>query len=74
VRLLIEILSIVAGLIAAAVIARLSAWAYPRGAADIWLVAYICMGATVLLGAGSVRRAFLKDREKLRGNGSANDA
>jgi hypothetical protein len=73
VRLLIEITSIVAGLIAAVVIASLSAWAYPRGASDIWLVAYVCMALTVLLGAGSVRRAFLKDRETLRGKGHAND-
>ena len=72
-RLLIEITSIVAGLIVVVVIASLSAWAYPRGAADIWLVAYVCMGFTLLLGAGSVRRAFLKDRETLRKNGTAAD-
>jgi hypothetical protein len=73
VRLLIEIVSIVAGLIAAAVIASYSAWAYPRGAADIWLVAYVCMALTVLLGIGSVRRAFRRDRETLRRNGTAGD-
>jgi hypothetical protein len=68
VRLLIEITSIVAGMVAVVSIAWLSAWAYPRGAADIWLVAYVCLGATVVLGAGSVRRAYLSDRETLRGN------
>jgi len=73
VRLLVAIASIVAGLIVAAVIADYSAWAYPRGAADIWLVAYVCMGLTVLLGIGSVRRAFRRDRETLRRNGTAAD-
>ena len=72
-RLLIEIASIVAGLIVACVIASYSAWAYPRGAADIWLVAYVCMGMTVLLGIGSVRRALRRDRETLRRNGTATD-
>ena len=72
-RLLIETTSIVAGLIAAWVIASFSAWAYPRGAADIWLVAYVCMATTVLLGIGSVRRALRRDRETLRRNGTAAD-
>ena len=73
-RLLIEIVSIVAGLVVAVVIADYSAWAYPRGAADIWLVAYVCMGLTVLLGIGSVRRAFRRDRETMRRNGTGSDA
>ena len=72
-RLLIETASIVIGMMAVVLIAWLSAWSYPRGAADIWLVAYVCLVFTVLLGAGSLRRAYRQDRETMRRNGTGAD-
>jgi len=64
-RVLIEVLHIAAGLIAAALIALAAAWSYPRATDDIWLVAYACMVAVVLMGVGPVRRAYLADKAKL---------
>lgn len=61
-RVLIEIAYVVAGLVAAVVIAALSAWAYPRGRDDIWLVAFVCMIISVLMGIGPIRRAAAADR------------
>ena len=57
-RLLIEVIHIALGLIAAMVIASLAAWSYPRATDDIWLVAYACMAAVVVMGLGPVRRAW----------------
>jgi membrane protein implicated in regulation of membrane protease activity len=64
-RVLIEVAFLVAGLIAAAVIAGLAAWSYPRATDDIWLVAYAAMAAVLLMGIGPIRRAYLEDRAKL---------
>ena len=64
-RLLIEVIHIALGLIAAMVIASLAAWSYPRATDDIWLVAYACMVAVVLMGVGPVRRAYAIDRKRL---------
>jgi type IV secretory pathway TrbD component len=65
VRVLIEVLHIVAGLIAAVVIASLAAWSYRRATDDIWLVAYVAMVAVVLMGIGPLRRAYAQDRAHL---------
>jgi len=64
-RVLIEVVHIAIGLVAAALIAAAAAWSYPRATDDIWLVAYGCMIAVVLMGIGPVRRAFDEDRTKL---------
>lgn len=64
-RVLIEVLHIAAGLIAAALIATAAAWSYPRATDDIWLVAYACMVAVVAMGVGPVRRAYAADRARL---------
>ncbi len=64
-RVLIEVLHIAAGLIAAALIAVAAAWSYPRATDDIWLVAYVCMIAVVLMGVGPVRKAYEADKAKL---------
>lgn len=64
-RVLIEVVHIAIGLVAAALIAAAAAWSYPRATDDIWLVAYGCMVAVVLMGIGPVRRAFDEDRAKL---------
>lgn len=70
-RVLIEVVHIAIGLVAAALIAAAGAWSYPRATGDIWLVAYVCMAAVVLMGIGPVRRAYAIDRARLdraRGN------
>lgn len=72
-RVLIEVLHIVAGLLAAVVIASLAAWSYRRATHDIWLVAYVAMVAVVAMGIGPLRRAYALDREDLRRNGKARD-
>lgn len=65
-RVLIEILHIVAGLIAAWIVASLAAWSYRRATHDIWLVATIAMVVVVAMGIGPLRRAYAEDRAKLR--------
>ncbi len=67
-RVLIEVLHIVAGLIAAWTIASLAAWSYRRATHDIWLVAYVAMVAVVAMGIGPLRRAYAQDRDALRRN------
>ncbi len=64
-RLLIEVIHIALGLGAAVLIAWAAAWSYPRATDDIWLVAYACMVAVVLMGMGPVRRAYAIDRKRL---------
>jgi uncharacterized membrane protein len=64
-RVLIEVLHIVAGLIAAFIIASLAAWSYRRATDDIWLVTYVAMIAVVIMGIGPIRRAYAVDRAKL---------
>lgn len=72
-RVLIEVLHIVAGLIAAWIIASLAAWSYRRATHDIWLVAYVAMVAVVAMGIGPLRRAYAEDRARLHGNQEARD-
>ncbi len=67
-RVLIEVLHIVAGLLAAVVIASLAAWSYRRATNDIWLVAYVAMVAVVAMGVGPLRRAYAADRQSLDRN------
>jgi hypothetical protein len=64
-RVLIEVLHIVAGIFAAILIASLAAWSYPLARSDIWLVAYAAMAALVLMGVGPIRRAYAEDRKAL---------
>lgn len=66
-RVLIEVLHIVVGLLAALLIAALAAWSYPLAKHDIWLVTYVAMAAVVAMGVGPVRRAYLADKAKLDG-------
>ena len=61
VRVAIEVAHIFIGLVAAALIGWASAWSYPRATDDIWLVAFACMAAVVLMGIGPVRRAYYDD-------------
>jgi len=66
-RVLIEVVHIAIGLIAAALISAAAAWSYPRATDDIWLVGYACMIAVVIMGVGPVRKAFAADKAKLGG-------
>ena len=72
-RVLIEVLHLVAGLFAAMLIAAFAAWSYPLAKSDIWLVTYAAMVAVVLMGIGPIRRAYEADRASLKG-GAAPDA
>lgn len=65
-RVLIEVVHIVIGLIAAVLIAAAAAWSYPRATQDIWLVTWVAMALVVLMGIGPIRRAYAIDRAKLR--------
>lgn len=66
-KTLIELLHIVAGLLAALVIGSLSAWSYPRATQDVWTVTYACMAVSALMGIGPVRRALAADRMAAEG-------
>lgn len=72
-RVLIEVIHILVGLFAALLIAALSAWAYPLGRDDIWLVTYVMMVAVVVMGIGPVRRALAADRAALNRDGGKAD-
>ncbi|TGX39329.1 hypothetical protein E5A74_17335 [Sphingomonas naasensis] len=67
-RVLLEVAHILIGVFAAALIARAAAWSYPRATDDIWLVAYACMAAVVVMGIGPVRRAVTDDASPLAAN------
>ena len=69
-RVLIEVLHIVVGLLAALLIASLAAWSYPLAKHDIWLVTYVAMAAVVAMGIGPIRRAYVADKAKLNGTQS----
>jgi hypothetical protein len=64
-RVLIEVVHIAIGLIAATLIAAAAAWSYPRATGDIWLVTFVAMALVVLMGIGPIRRAYAVDRAKL---------
>ncbi|RYE01644.1 MAG: hypothetical protein EOP61_10695 [Sphingomonadales bacterium] len=66
-RVLIEVLHILVGLLVAVLIAALCAWSYPLAKHDIWLVTYVAMVAIVAMGVGPLRRAYALDKAKLGG-------
>lgn len=61
-RTVIELLHIVAGLVAAVVLTVLCTWAYPHGRAVIWACGTGAMVAVVLMGVVPLRRALRADR------------
>ncbi len=73
-RVLIEVLHITIGLIAAVLIAWYAAWSYPLAKQDIWWVTYVAMIAVVVMGIGPMRRAYAADRAKLAGGDESTDA
>lgn len=63
-RTVIELLHIVAGLVAAVVLTALCAWAYPHGRAVIWACGAGAMVAVVVMGIVPLRRALRVDRRE----------
>lgn len=66
-RILVEVIFLLAGLASALGIASLASWAYPLGKDDIWLVAWGAMAVILLMAIGPLRRAYAEDRSKLKG-------
>ncbi|MCH4894142.1 MULTISPECIES: hypothetical protein [unclassified Sphingomonas] len=63
---LVELLHIAAGLVATVAITWASAWSYPLGRNDIWLVGSVAFVVVLLMGVRPVREALAKDRAKDR--------
>ncbi|MDG5489615.1 hypothetical protein NYR55_13410 [Sphingomonas sp. BGYR3] len=61
-RVWIELAFVALGLIAALGIGWLSAWSYPQGAGDIWLVTGAAMLISAAMGVRPVMRALAQDR------------
>ncbi|WP_066476759.1 MULTISPECIES: hypothetical protein [unclassified Sphingomonas] len=61
---LVELLHIAAGLVATVAITWASAWSYPLGRNDIWLVGSVAFVVVLLMGVRPVREALAKDRAK----------
>ncbi|MBO9714610.1 hypothetical protein [Sphingomonas sp.] len=64
-RVFIEVLHIVVGVLAAMLIASFAAWSYPLARHDIWLVTDVAMILIVAMGIGPIRRAYAEDRRTL---------
>ena len=61
-RIAVEVGAGIAGLVAAYCIGWASAWSYPLGRADIWLVTYVSMAVVAVLGVRQVQRALTEER------------
>ena len=61
-RTLIEILHILVGLGVAVAITWAAAWSYPLGWDVIWWCGMAAMVATILMGIGPLRRAWVQDK------------
>lgn len=61
---LVELLHMVAGLAAAAVLTATVAWAYPLGRVVIWWCGAGAMAATIAMGLGPLSRALAADRRR----------
>lgn len=58
----IELIHVAAGVAAALLIGKLSAWSYPLAEDDIWLVTCAAIVVTAILGVGPIRRALAEDQ------------
>ena len=65
-RVVVELVHIALGLIAAAALAAAAAWAYPQGARVIWWCGAAAMVAAVLMGIEPLRAARAGDRDEER--------
>ena len=63
-RTLVELLHLLAGLAATALIVRLSIWAYPLGRDVIAATGWVSAAIVVLMGIGPLRRAWAADRRE----------
>jgi len=61
-RFAIEVFHVVLGLVAAIVIAALSAWAVARARHEIWLIDYVAIAFIIGMGFQPMRAAWLADR------------
>ncbi|OYY89880.1 MAG: hypothetical protein B7Y45_09950 [Sphingomonas sp. 28-66-16] len=66
-RVLIELFHIAAGIVAALVIAALSAWAVPRAADTIWFIDYVAIAVIVVMGIQPLRGAWRADQAGKQG-------
>ena len=64
---LIELLHILAGLAATALITQVAAWAYPLARDTITIVGWVAAVAVVLMGIPPLRRAWAIDRRRTPG-------
>jgi hypothetical protein len=67
-HLLIELLYLASGLIGAATIAWLAAWAVPNVGDTIWMVAYVAMLIIAFMAIRPLRLAWRADRQADRGS------
>ena len=61
-RVAVEVLHILIGVVVAAGLTVLAAWAYPPGAGVIWWCGIAAMVASVAMGIGPLHRALGADR------------
>ncbi len=66
-RALVELLHLAAGLAATALIAKLSAWAYPLGRETIVAIGWIAAAVVVLMSIRPLLRALARDRAERGG-------
>jgi hypothetical protein len=66
-HVLIELLYVVAGLMAGLALTAAAAWAYPLGYDVIWACGAVAMAASVVMGIGPLRRAAARDRGEMGG-------
>ncbi len=59
---LVEALHVLAGLVAAVAITWTAAWSYPLGWDVIWWCGIGAMVATLVMGIGPLRRAWMQDK------------
>lgn len=73
-RFAIEVFHVVLGLIAAVIIASLSAWAVPLARYEIWSFAYVAIAFTLGMGFQPMRNAWLADRAAAQGGSRRENA
>jgi len=62
-RTLVELLHVLIGLAATALVVATATWAYPLARREIEVSGWVIAGLVVVLGIGPVRRAWQRDRD-----------
>lgn len=70
-RFLIELMHVAIGIVAALVIAFLTAWALPQAKATIWIIDYVSIAFILGMGYLPLREAWAADRVAQRAAGGA---